>query len=69
MSATFTPYLETGSNPTCGDAYLRVRVTDKPRADGSLVVYLPDGTGLVVNGDLLLHVVPGARGPGPPTGR
>jgi hypothetical protein len=59
MSATFTPFLETGSPATTGDAYIRVRVTDEPRRDGSLLVYLRDGTALVVNGHLLLHLDPG----------
>jgi hypothetical protein len=63
MSATFTPYLESGSPPASGDAYIRVRVTDEPRGDGSLLVYLPDGTALVVNGQLLLHLDPAPNRP------
>jgi hypothetical protein len=59
MSATFTPFLESGSPATTGDAYIRVRVTDEPRRDGSLLVYLRDGTALVVNGHLLLPLDPG----------
>jgi hypothetical protein len=31
------------------DAYIPVRVTEEPRHDGRVLVYLPDGTGLVVN--------------------
>ena len=63
MAATFTPYLESGLPPTKGDAYIRVRVTDGPDRDGSVLVYLPDGTALVVNGHLLLYLDPGSNGP------
>ena len=38
---------------TDSDAYIRVRVPDGPRPDGSILVYLPDGTGLVVNSNQL----------------
>jgi hypothetical protein len=31
------------------DAYIPVTVTEEPRHDGRVLVYLPDGTGLVVN--------------------
>jgi hypothetical protein len=31
------------------DACIRVRVPGEPRPDGSVLVYLPDGTGLVVH--------------------
>ena len=58
MPATFTPYLETRyrqARAGC-DAYIRVRVPDVPRPDGSLLVYLADGTALVVDGHLLLHI-------------
>ncbi len=58
MAATFTPYLDSGSPPTIGDAYIRVRVTEEPSGDGSLRVYLPDGTALMVSGHLLLHLEP-----------
>ena len=56
MPATFTPYLENrlGHTVTDSDAYLRVRVPNGPRPDGSVVVYLSDGTALVVNGHQLL---------------
>jgi hypothetical protein len=49
------------------DAYIRirVRVPDGPRPDGSILVYLPDGTGLVVNSNQLLRLdaatVPGTH--------
>jgi hypothetical protein len=39
-------------------AYLPVRITDEPRADGSVLVYLADGTALVVDEDQLLRVDP-----------
>ena len=50
MSATFTPYFEAQAyrDPTGSGAYIRVRVPDGPRPDGSILVYLPYGTGLVV---------------------
>jgi len=35
---------------TDSDAYIRVRVPDGSRPDGSILVYPPDGTGLVVRG-------------------
>ena len=42
--------------PSEAVAYIRVRVTDVPRPDGSVLVYLPDGTGLVVSAQQLLHL-------------
>ena len=36
-----------------GDAYIHVRVPGAPRPDGSVLVYLPDGTGLVLNSSQL----------------
>ncbi len=58
MSATFTPYFEAQVHrgPTDSDAYIPVRVPDGPRPDGSILVYLPNGTGLVVNSNQLLHL-------------
>jgi len=41
---------------TDSDAYIRVRVPAAPRPDGSILVYLPDGTGLVVNSNQLLRL-------------
>ena len=38
------------------DAFIRVRVPDGPGPDGSILVYLPDGTGLVVNSNQLLRL-------------
>jgi hypothetical protein len=49
MPASFTPCY-VGS-----DAYIRVHVPNGPRPDGSIVVYLTDGTALVVNDEELLH--------------
>jgi hypothetical protein len=31
------------------DAYIPVRVTEEPHRDGRVLVYLPDGTGLLVH--------------------
>jgi hypothetical protein len=58
MSATFTPYCEAQAHrdPIGSDAYIRVRVPDGPCPDGSILVYLPNGTGLVVNSNQLLHL-------------
>ncbi len=58
MSAIFTPYCD-GS-----DAYIRVRVPSGCRPDGSILVYLPNGTGLVVKTDQLLHLDAGEDVPG-----
>ena len=57
MSANMKPYLPGGSPPnvTHADAYIPVRVVHAPRRDGSVLVYLPDGTALVVNGRQLLR--------------
>jgi hypothetical protein len=44
--------------PTNSDAYIPVRVADAPRPDGSMIVYLPDGTALVVNSRHVLRVDP-----------
>jgi hypothetical protein len=56
--ATFTPYLQGRQERTVSDsvAYIRVRVPDGPRPDGSIVAYLPDGTALIVGGHELLHL-------------
>ena len=57
MSATFTPYCgaQPHREPTGSGAYIRVRVPDGPHPDGSILVYLPNGTGLVVNNNQLLY--------------
>ena len=56
-AATFSPCLEQPPDLTPSEAvaYIRVRVADAPRPDGSVLVYLPDGTGLVVRAQQLLH--------------
>jgi hypothetical protein len=71
MSATFTPYFEAKAHrdPTGSGAYIRVRVPDGPRPDGSILVYLPNGTGLVVNSSQLLHLDAGPNWRGEPGGR
>ena len=58
MSPTFTPYFNAQAHrdPTDSDAYLRVRVPDGPRPDGYVLVYLPNGTGLVVASSQLLRL-------------
>jgi hypothetical protein len=58
MAATFIRYLEAGHPRTAtdADAYIRVRVSDGPHPDGSMVVYLSDGTALVVDGGQLLRL-------------
>ena len=61
MPATFTPYLEGRDHhtPTDSDAFIRVRVSEGPRPNGSMLVYLSDGTALVVHHDQLLHLETG----------
>ena len=68
MSATFTPYFEAQAHrdPTGSSAYIRVRVPGGPRPEGSILVYLPNGTGLVVNSNQLLHLDAGPNWPGEP---
>ncbi len=58
MPATFTPYLEAQAHRDAADsdAYIRVRVPDGPRLDGSILVNLPNGTGFVVNSNQLLRL-------------
>ena len=58
MPAPFTPTLKVGpmTPRSTSDAYIRVRITDEPRPDGSVLVYFPNGTALVVNGHQLLHL-------------
>ena len=72
MSATFTPYFEARAahrDPTGSTAYICVRVPSVPRPDGSILVYLPNGTGLVVNSNQLLHLDAGPNWRGEPDGR
>ena len=72
MSATFTPYFEARAahrDPTGSTAYICVRVPSVRRPDGSILVYLPNGTGLVVNSSQLLHLDAGPNWPGEPNGR
>jgi len=71
MPATFTPYFEAQAHrdPAGSGAYIHVRVPDGPRPDGSIVVYLSNGTALVVNSNQLLHLDAGSGWPGEPLGR
>jgi hypothetical protein len=71
MSSTFTPYLEAQAHrdPAGASAYIRVRVPDGPRPDGSILVYLPNGTGLVVNSNQLLQPDAEPNWPGEPDDR
>jgi hypothetical protein len=64
VSAPFTPYPDHASPtvPVDFDAYILVRVTQAPRPDGSLLVYLPNGTAVVVNSSYLLCLDPAAVG-------
>ena len=51
------PYFQCGSPPPIEnghDAFLRVRVTKELEPNGSLTVYLPNGTALMVHGRDLL---------------
>lgn len=56
MSVDVTPgyAARTYRDPAESMAYIRVRVPSGPRPDGSVLVYFPNGTGLVVNVDQLL---------------
>ena len=71
MSATFIPYLEGQLDHATADtdAYIRVRVPSGPRPDGSILVYLPNGTALIVNGNQLLHLEAASNCPGESDGR
>jgi hypothetical protein len=64
MSTTFMPYLESESPsiPSSTDAYIPVRVTEAPLPDGSMRVYLPDGTAFFVNSKHLLRLDPDPTG-------
>ena len=65
MSAPFTPFLDSPlpSVPVDLDAYILVRVTQAPRPDGSMLVYLPNGTAVVVNSRYLLCLSEKASNP------
>ena len=58
MPAPFTPILKVGpmTPPTDSNVYIHVRITDEPRPDGYMLVYLPNGTALEVNANQLLHL-------------
>jgi len=60
MCAMFKPYLDPGSSfmPTNSEAYIRVRVPNAPRPDGTTLVYLPNGTAFVMNSQHLLRISP-----------
>ncbi len=66
MPSTFTPFVEGESSPdpARADAYVPVRVPDGQQRNGYLLVYLPDGTGLEVDGRHLLRLDRDQRGPG-----
>ena len=51
------PYFQCGAAPIENghDAFLRVRVTKELEPNGSLTVYLPNGTALMVHGRDLLR--------------
>jgi hypothetical protein len=51
MSATSTPHIDDPPNLTGTESHacIRVRVTAPPRPDGSVVVYLPNGTAFIVD--------------------
>ena len=57
MPTKMKPYLPGGSPPnvTHADACIPVRVVHAPRRDGSILVYLPDGTALIVTDRQLLR--------------
>ena len=59
MSA-FRPYFDTGCQdpPAQGVAYLRVRATNDPGANGSITVFLADGTAMYVRANDLLRFDP-----------
>jgi hypothetical protein len=65
MSMELAPYFQSGSPPTTNahEALLRVRVTQDPNPNGSITIYLPSGTPLIVRGRDLL------RFPGPEPSR
>ena len=60
MRANFTPYAD-----GC-EAYIRVRIPNGARPNRSILVYLPNGTALVVNNDQLLQLDADANAPHAP---
>jgi hypothetical protein len=61
-AAYVPPFLDgTAHTPTCDDASLHVRITDGLEPTGSVTVYLPDGTALVLPGRDLVHLAPRSR--------
>ena len=66
MTARLVPFLEgeAPSAPVHPDAYIPVRVPKAPRPDGSIVVYLTDGTALALNARFLMRLQPQPRLPG-----
>ena len=60
MSARFAPYFNGERHtPSSADvAYVRVRVTKEPRSNGSITVFLPNGTALDLSGSDLLRLEP-----------
>jgi hypothetical protein len=59
----FTPYVHSEPHLALAgyDAYVPVRVPEGARRDGYLLVYLPDGTGWLVNGSHLLRLDEGRQ--------
>jgi hypothetical protein len=45
-------------HPDAGDAYVHVRLADRVSGTGSVMVYLPDGTALVVPARDLIRLAP-----------
>ena len=58
--AKFIPYSLDGQIhlPSRSDAYVRVRSSGQPERNGSLTVYLPDGTAIIVRRRDLVYLVP-----------
>jgi hypothetical protein len=59
-AATYFAYFPDGSppTPTESDAYVHVRVTEPVQASGSVTVYLPNGTALLVPCRDLVRLAP-----------
>jgi hypothetical protein len=65
QAATFFAYFPDGSapNPSEYDAYVHVRVTQPVRPTGSVTVYLPNGTALLVPCENLVRLGPTMQEP------